>query len=290
METTDAPDHDPPASPDEPKSPPAELPIELAPADPPRSEPAAEPSPKPAPAEAPAPKTIDSEKPVEPVGVRDDWGESLARLREIARRHAGEPGEAAQAWGIRARVLDWVAGEGDDPRGGNVAVWNRVIAALSTATTSETVDEATVAHHLATAIEALEAFAPLQVRVLAICRKVNGFGQYEPFEGAATVSGRTLLVYCEMTGLTSEAVDGEYRSRLSTRVEVVPVAGGEAVWSQALGTAEDQCRRRRRDYYVNYRLVLPASVAPGAYTLRMSQTDFLTGRTASASSPFTIAP
>src|SRR5205823_6880497 len=108
--------------------------------------------------------------PVGPVAKREEWADGLSRLREIARRHAGEPGEAAEAWGIRARVLDWLAGGGDDPRPASVAVWNHVLAALSTATSPETVDEAAVSHHLGAAVEALESFAPLQVRELVVCR------------------------------------------------------------------------------------------------------------------------
>ena len=113
---------------------------------------------------------------------RDEWADSLSRLQELARRRAGEPGEAAEAWGIRGHVLDWLAGNGDDPRAGNARAWNRVLAALSTATSGESVDAAALSHHLTGAVDTLEAFAPLQVRVLSLCRKVDGYGQYEPLD------------------------------------------------------------------------------------------------------------
>ena len=84
------------------------------------------------------PKPIDLEKPAKPVATRDEWREGLSRVRELALRRAGEPGDAAQAWAIRSRVLDWLAGEGPEPAGETGKVWNSVLATLSTATGPET--------------------------------------------------------------------------------------------------------------------------------------------------------
>lgn len=236
-------------------------------------------------------KAIDPEKPVPSLtDNKDDWEDGLSRIRALARVRAGEPGAAAEAWAIRARVLDWLAGDADDPRGETTRAWNRVLAALSTATSSETVDENALGHHLAEAVETLESFVPLQIRVLSLCRKVQGFGQYEPLDEPTARAGRPLLVYCEMDGLQYEQAGDDIQSRLASRVEVVPSTGGEPVWSQALGTAEDHCRRRRRDYYVNYRLALPTSLAPGPYALRLIQTDLLSGRSVSSSLAFRVNP
>lgn len=241
-----------------------------------------------------ATKAIDPERPVPPGANQpanlDEWADGLSRLRSLARERAGEPGGKAEAWAIRARVLDWLAGDGDDPRGETGRVWNGVLAALSTATSTETVDETALAHHLGEAVETLEAYAPLQIRVLKICRKVQGFGQYEPLDAPTTRAGQPLLVYCEMVGLKYEQVGDDLRSRVASRVEVTPAAGGQTVWSQALGTAEDRCRHRRRDYYVNYRLALPATLPQGPYAMRLTQTDLLTGRSISSSAEFRIIP
>jgi hypothetical protein len=234
------------------------------------------------------PKAINPEAPVPPTVPSDDWADGLRRLREHARRHAGEPGDAAEAWAIRARVLDWLTG--DDPNGESNRAWNSVLAALSTATSAETADEAAAAHHLAAAVETLESFAPLQVRALRLCRKVQGFGQYEPLDPVAARAGQPLLIYCELEGLKYQEADDGFRSRLESRVEVVPGSGGAAAWSQVLGTAEDHCLRRRRDYFVNYRLALPAGIAPGPYVLRLTQTDLLSGRSVSATVDLAVTP
>lgn len=273
----------------------AEIPSEFESADVPRTpdplEVAAAPATAPvqaaAPAPAPEPKAIDPEKPAEP---RDEWREGLTQVRAVALRRAGEPGDAAQAWAIRARVLDWLAGEGPEPAGETGRAWNSVLATLSTATGPETPDPTTLAYHLDAAVETLESYAPIQITALSFCRKIDGFGHYEPVDAPSVRAGQPLLVYCEMSGLRYEEDRDGFRSRLSSRVEVIPAGGGDVVWSEALGTAEDLCRRRRRDYFVNYRIVTPARLAPGSYALRLSQTDLVSNRSVTADVPFTVKP
>ena len=211
-------------------------------------------------------------------------------LRALALRRAGERGDAALAWAIRARVLDWLAGDGPEPAGETNRVWNSVLATLSTATGPETPDATTLAFHLGAAVDALESYSPLQITALSFCRKIDGFGHYEPVEAPSVRAGQPLLVYCEMSGLRYEENRDGFRSRLSSQVEVIPAGGGDVVWSEALGTAEDLCRRRRRDYFVNYRIVVPAKLAPGPYALRLSQTDAVSDRSISATEPFSVKP
>ena len=69
------------------------------------------------------------------------------------------------------------------------------------------------------------------------------------------------------------------------------VEGDRVLWSQSLGTAEDVCRRRRRDYYVNYRLTLPdaATLPPGTYRLQIQQRDAYAGAEATGEITLTIA-
>jgi hypothetical protein len=237
-------------------------------------------------------KPINPDIPAEPVATlpRDEWGDSLSRLRALARQHAGEPGDAAEAWGIRSHVLDWLAGKSDDPRDPTGPSWNRVLAALSTATSTGTVDESALAHHLSAAVDTLESYTPMQIRVLTLCRKVDGYGRYESLESPNIHVGKPFLIYCELDGLRYEENEEGFRSRLSSRVEVVPTSGGAPVWSEAHPTAEDLCRRRRRDYYANYRVVLPPTIPPGEYALRLTQTDLLSGKSVASSVDLHVSP
>jgi hypothetical protein len=63
---------------------------------------------------------------------------------------------------------------------------------------------------------------------------------------------------------------------------------GKVQWEQSLGETEDQCRSRRRDNYVNYRVTLPSTLPAGDYRLRLIQTDLVGKRTASSELSLTI--
>ena len=169
------------------------------------------------------------------------------------------------------------------------ALWASVLAPLATATDAASPDEATVRASLGEAVDALETVAPLHVDALQLCRRVLGFGDVEPIDPATLQRGQSVIVYCEVAGLRYEKADDGFRSRLASRVELLPRGGGTAVWTNELGTAEDACHRRRRDYYVNYRLKLP-SLKPGTYLLRVSQTDLVGDGRASAEIEVTFRP
>jgi hypothetical protein len=130
--------------------------------------------------------------------------------------------------------------------------------------------------------------SPLAISDLRLCRKVSGFGSFDPLDSSSLKAGQHLLVYCELTGLRYEAVNEGFLSRVSSRIEIRPIAGGPVRWDQDLGAAEDLCRRRRRDCYVNYRVELPQSLSPGAYNLRLIQHDLVAHRLATAEIPLCI--
>lgn len=173
--------------------------------------------------------------------------------------------------------------QGDGP-----APWDVLVSALTEAAPQD--GEATSLPDFQAAAQVLEQAAPLEVRDLRFCRRVLGFGDYEPIDDNRFKPGQSVILYCELAGLQFEPVGDRVRSRLSSAVEVTPASGGEPVWTCSLGKADDLCRRRRRDYYVNYRIPLPETLAPGAYQLRLIQTDAIANRTTTRSLPFTISP
>ena len=77
---------------------------------------------------------------------------------------------------------------------------------------------------------------------------------------------------------------------MASSVDVVPLGEETPLWHVTMGTAEDTCSRRRRDYYVNSRLTLPETLRPGSYQLRLTQKDELAGRTTSRTLPLIIVP
>jgi hypothetical protein len=128
---------------------------------------------------------------------------------------------------------------------------------------------------------------PFVVGEPKLCRRIHGFGTFEPVEGKELKAGLPVLVYCELTGLRYQPRETTYVSRLSSRVELY-ARDGSRVWEQALGETEDECRSRRTDNYLGCRLVLPGSLSPGDYRLKLIQTDLVGRQSASAELPMTI--
>ncbi len=129
---------------------------------------------------------------------------------------------------------------------------------------------------------------PLTIGAVQLCRKINGFGSFEPLNARALRPGKSALVYCELVGLEYRPEAEGFASHVATRVELIRPGNGEKAW-EVSGEAADRCRTKRRDSYVATLITLPDSIAPGPYTLRLYQADAANGRTASAEIPVTIA-
>ncbi len=130
----------------------------------------------------------------------------------------------------------------------------------------------------------------LEITELRLCRKISGFGRFEPLDPTAIKAGQRLLLYWEMTGLEYQAQGDAFRSRLAAHLELRPDGDASIVWEQSPGIAEDLCNHRRRDCYANCRIELPKTLEPGRYRLRLIQTDLIADRTSSKEVPITIAP
>ena len=105
----------------------------------------------------------------------------------------------------------------------------------------------------------------LEVAELKLCSRVGkDIGSFEAIDHQQVPTGRLLLVYCEMAGLEYRPRGEVFVSRLAAHIELRSGSDGPVVWEQSPGTAEDVCNRRRRDYYVSYRIELPRTIEPGA--------------------------
>ncbi len=196
------------------------------------------------------------------------------------------PAAAAPLPPVRPQVVEWLASEAAKPA--NQALFQRAVNTIADAVKNSAKDDSTRSADIRTAVLALEDRVPLGVSDLRLCRGVSGFGSFEPLPASDLKTGQPFLVYCELTGLRYQARDTSYVSRLSSRVELISARDGAKVWEQSLGEAEDQCRRRRRDNYVNYRITLPPTLPAGDYRLRLTQTDLVANHSASSELPLTI--
>jgi hypothetical protein len=131
---------------------------------------------------------------------------------------------------------------------------------------------------------------PLSVGKLCLCRKVVGFGSYEPLTESRVKAGQQILLYCEMTGMQYEANDASFVSRLSSKIEIGSVENSVFQWTHDFGRKEDVCASRRHDFFANYKFSIPAGLQPGAYRLRLTQTDLIANRSTAAEIPLVIVP
>jgi hypothetical protein len=228
----------------------------------------------------------------EPVPARpeDLWREGVRRLASLARarleQQSGGPGSVSP-WSLRARILGWLAEPDIDPELGqhNSDGVRTVLRALE----ETSIESPRRGDEVRSAVLVLEDKAPLEIVDLRVCSKVDGFGDFEPFEPPVRKAGQAVILYCELDGLRFEQTSTGFRTRISGQFEILPEGGGPPILTRSLGTAEETCRRRRRDYYVVYRISLPKPLEPGDYRIRLTERDLTSDRSSTREVSFAIA-
>lgn len=148
----------------------------------------------------------------------------------------------------------------------------------------------------------LRAGGGLRLPKVAICRRVDGFGRYEAFSKPVFLAGRAneMILYVEvdrfahapaMWSETARAGRGARTTRETER-ETVDERHADAfaveltqsvqlwrdrdnllVWSQPVQRDRWVSRNRVRDFYLVNRIILPATVSTGRYTLKVVMRD-----------------
>lgn len=142
-------------------------------------------------------------------------------------------------------------------------------------------------HHLDGAADLLGEIAMLEVRNLAFCTTIRGFGIYEPIERPEFRAGEQVKLYAEVVNYRSEPSEEGYQTILATSYEVLD-ASGQRVDSGDFPQVEDVCRTRRHDFHIQYGVDLPARIYPGAYRLQITIEDMLSRKLGRASAEFEI--
>lgn len=118
---------------------------------------------------------------------------------------------------------------------------------------------------------------PLKIDQLALCRRVDSYGVYEPFATTRFLAGRKnrVLVYVELENFKHELLDdGQYEVRLEQTVELYEATGTSVVWRQGPVELVDVSRKKRRDFFVVYPVDLPARLTAGTtYRLKVRVSD-----------------
>ena len=132
--------------------------------------------------------------------------------------------------------------------------------------------------------------ADLRIPRVAICRRVASFGVFDPITPADFPAGRqhTVILYCEVDNFRSDPQpDGRYLTRLAQRIEVF-TSGGEPVFSRKETLIEDRSRNRREDFFLAQKLLLPATLNPGEYVLKVTLTDTLAEKISQNTTSFRV--
>lgn len=151
-------------------------------------------------------------------------------------------------------------------------------------------EAAALLDHLREMSRAVSKHAPLELKRLAYCRSIRGFGQYEAASSPSYEAGEAVQVYAEVANFGSRAMKDGHETRLAATVEVRS-AEGKRVGAVPLGECLDKCGSLRQDYFLNCRFQVPAGLAAGEYVLWVTVKDATEGkpREAKASLPFKVS-
>ena len=123
---------------------------------------------------------------------------------------------------------------------------------------------------------------PIRIRQVELCRRVRGYGVYDPFEDRRFLAGREhpVIVYCELDHFRTESpAEGGHRVRLSQEVVLYNELGSLEVWREPPVEIEDESRNRRRDFFVVQLVRIPGTLGSGRFRLKISVTDLISQST-----------
>lgn len=231
-----------------------------------------------------------------------DWRASVEdAIETLSVSTSGTPHSRREAYElVRLRLLQLAAGD----RLAAVAAtpglssteqsyWSKQLYAMSVLLDAEATPDqrkraAQAAPHQAEALALVRELGPLQVRNLAFCKQVYGYGAYEPIEDADFEAGQHVKLYAEVDNYRSESTENGYHTLLATSYRVVDKHGG-LVDSGEFPAVEDHCLTRRRDFHITYGVTLPTAIYAGDYELEITITDQLGDKIGTETVPFTIA-
>lgn len=221
------------------------------------------------------------------------WDDLLDSLVGMTRDRADESGPDAARAQIQLALLELLRRSQESDSGlamPDPQLWNHLDPAIqycfgSRAAGNYSLQE--VVRSLQVATELLRGPGRFQPRGLAFCSRIRGFGNIDRIDSNSFRPGQPVLLYSEVEHFLSEPELGGFRTRISSRVELLD-AGGRVIWNQDFAAIDDTSGGPRRDFFLSYRFALPQTVAPGIYSIRLTLCDELANRSASAAIALSI--
>lgn len=173
--------------------------------------------------------------------------------------------------------------------------WNSVFWGLSNYLDHEGIVDPTeraalTAAQFQAAARHLQSTARLELKNVAFCHRIDGFGSFERFERDEFQAGVPVLVYAEVRNFSSEpTTDGRFLTTLRSTVEIVRIGVQQVpVDRMTFEPTEDRSRSPRTDFYNSYKINLPTNLPPGPYQLRLTVEDESSGKIATQTMNFSI--
>jgi hypothetical protein len=142
--------------------------------------------------------------------------------------------------------------------------------------------------------QALRSRSTLGIDKMCFCRRVKGFGEYEPLPagyvfraGSDDTGGERMQIYVEVRNFSSRLVGSLHETRLASKVEIRD-ANGAVEWRKDIPAEPDRSLSPRHDYYFICYLPVPPDLPPGRHSLVVEVRD-LTGQANKSVPPHRIA-
>lgn len=131
--------------------------------------------------------------------------------------------------------------------------------------------------------------AELNIPVIAICSRVQGFGVYDPMPTTLRAGiDNPVIIYCEVENFSSQQDDkGIWQTKLSQEA-VLYTETGYPAWRDKSDIPLDLSRNRRHDFFVVKKVTLPRNLNIGRYNLKVSIVDEQVKRVAENSVPIQL--
>src|SRR5687767_3346735 len=138
----------------------------------------------------------------------------------------------------------------------------------------------------------MRAQADLSIPTAALCTRVEQFGVYTPVAATRFVSGapNEVILYCEVANFASHLNGkGAWETKLKyTTALYTDNEAGMPVWQGNDTPITDECRNRRRDFFLADKITLPANLPIGGYLMKVSIVDLHANRIAEATVPLQV--
>ncbi len=157
-------------------------------------------------------------------------------------------------------------------------------------------DPSRVAQMLAKSMDALASAQSVRVARAELCRKVEAFGRFTPFETNAFLAGQAhrVIIYTEAANfgyrdLGEDAKNGQrWAVELGQELQLYTGDGSMLAWRRPEQTVVEPSRNKRRDFFITQMVELPRTLTIGPYSLKVVLRDRVTGAKSEAIIPIQI--